>query len=142
MFVVVDTNVFVSSVLNPNGTPSNVFRLFTANRFDLLATEEILAEYEHALSYKKFIPRYEEEMRDIPILLARLSAGSRLVTVDRSILAVSADVDDNKFVECAVAGGADFIVSGDKHLLELGSYEGIQIVTPPMFVDYLERGLD
>lgn len=45
-----------------------------------------------------------------------------------------ADPDDNKFLECAIAGGADYIVSGDAHLVEMEEYRGIQILTPAEFL--------
>ncbi|HEX8228447.1 MAG TPA: putative toxin-antitoxin system toxin component, PIN family, partial [Chloroflexia bacterium] len=54
--------------------------------------------------------------------------------------AIASDPDDNKFLECAVAGGADYIVSGDKHLLSLGEYEGIRILSPADFLRVLEQG--
>lgn len=52
---------------------------------------------------------------------------------------VSADPDDTKFLECALAGGADYIVSGDAHLLNVGQHEGIQIVSPAAFLSVLNQ---
>ncbi len=52
---------------------------------------------------------------------------------------MSRDPDDNEFLECALAGGADYIVSGDAHLLDIGQYDGIQLVTPAAFLVVLDQ---
>jgi putative PIN family toxin of toxin-antitoxin system len=53
---------------------------------------------------------------------------------------IAADESDNRYVECAVAGGAQYIITGDEHLLELGEYEGIRVLTPAAFVALKEAG--
>lgn len=63
---------------------------------------------------------------------------SRLVAITNRLKVVSADPDDDKVIECAVVGGATHIVTGDRrHLLPLGRYQGIEIVTPAAFVALL-----
>jgi predicted nucleic acid-binding protein len=55
-------------------------------------------------------------------------------------LAIIADDPDNRILECAVAGPADFIISGDHHLLDLENYQGIKIVNPARFLEAIEAG--
>jgi predicted nucleic acid-binding protein len=68
----------------------------------------------------------------------RLLRRSTDVTPSVRLQGVTAYPKDDKLVECAVAGGAEMIVSGDRHLLEHGSHEGIRIISPAAFVTYLE----
>lgn len=63
---------------------------------------------------------------------------AEFVEPDEDITAVEADPDDDKFLEAAVAGTVDYVVSGDQHLLELGSFRGIEIVDPRAFYEQLE----
>ena len=62
---------------------------------------------------------------------------SSLVELQESVRAVAKDPSDSKIIECALAGKAYFIVSGDKHLLDLRQYQKIKIVTPNQFLKYL-----
>lgn len=64
-----------------------------------------------------------------------LAVEADLVTPERDIQVVDSDPDDDMFIECAIAGGASFLVSGDTHLLELGSFEDVAIVTPAKFLE-------
>jgi hypothetical protein len=56
-----------------------------------------------------------------------------------SLSAVGADPDDNKYLVAALEGRADFVVSGDRHLLDLGEYEGVRIITPRAFLTMLQQ---
>ncbi len=62
-------------------------------------------------------------------LLAKIKAHSNWIKPEKSFTVIKDDPDDNKFIECAVAGEADFIVSGDRHLLALKEFHGIEIIT-------------
>jgi predicted nucleic acid-binding protein len=63
---------------------------------------------------------------------------SKVVSIDGTLRAVTADADDDKFVECALAGNAALIVSGDHHLLDLGSFQDIRIVSAAEFLELVE----
>ncbi len=69
-----------------------------------------------------------------------LRAFSRVVSIPGLLKVIAADPDDDVIVECAVVGEAEFIVSGDHHLLELHSHQGIQIVTAAVFLNLVQRG--
>jgi putative PIN family toxin of toxin-antitoxin system len=136
--VVVDTNVIVSSLINSHGAPGRIVQLFKEGQCDLLVSDEILAEYFRSLNYEKVARFHGLSPASVSKFLSEMKSFSLFTQVSVHIRAVAADLDDNKFIEAAVAGGAEFIVSGDKHLLELREYDGIHIVTLATFVAYLE----
>ena len=67
--------------------------------------------------------------------IAEILSFSQLVTIENKLHVVAADPDDDKVLECALAGGVDFIVTGDRHLLDLTSYEGIPILRADGFLE-------
>jgi len=127
--VVVDTNVIVSG-LGFGGRPFDVLlRTFDQDK-QLLASEQTLQELERVMSYEH-LPFTTTEQIQYPRIL-RLEA---TIVAPSTTIETVRDSDDDKFLECAVAGDADCIVSGDEDLLELESYQGIQIITPALFLE-------
>lgn len=72
---------------------------------------------------------------DVTRILELILVGAEICTPAKLPKPVCADPDDDKFFACAVASGADVVVSGDKHLLKASGYRGITVMTPRMFVD-------
>ncbi len=70
---------------------------------------------------------------DVDGLINDLTAFATLVLPEYHVHGVSADPDDDTILECALAGGADYVVTGDRHLLDLGTFRGILIVPPAVF---------
>lgn len=128
--VVLDTNVLISGIFF-NGPPAHILQAWREARFDLLLSRPILEEYQRVTEIlnRKF------PSVDASKIIRLIAIHSRIIITEDISIAVSQDPDDDKFIECAVAGKADVIVSGDKHLLEIGSYENITIVTPRQFLD-------
>jgi len=81
---------------------------------------------------------WREDEVDEFVVVARERA--EVVTPAHQIEAIPDDPSDNRLLEAAIAGGADYVVSGDRHLLDLKTYEGVQIVTPARFVAILVAG--
>ena len=106
---------------------------------DLLTTESIMAEVDRVLRYPRIQKRYRLTEETITTYLQRLREVSTFIVTHSQVLVVSKDPDDDKFLECAVDGDARYIVSGDLHLLNIGSYQGIQIVNPNAFLLILEE---
>lgn len=96
----------------------------------------ILDELTQVLAYPKLARLAAHP--DLPIILAWLFNPEHLVVPARSIRVITADPADNRILEAAVAGPAEAIVSGDEHLLQLGSFEGIPIVTAAAFLGLAE----
>lgn len=122
---VLDTNVLISALFG--GPPELVYRAALRGRFRLIASPALLVKLARALREKFHLP--DEKITAYVKQIARRSTVVRPATT----LAVVEDEPDNRVLECAVAGGADLIVSGDRHLLRLGTYSDIPIVRPVDF---------
>lgn len=138
MRAVIDTNVVISRFLSKTGPPALLYDSLLQRRFEFVASPEIFAEYLVVLSRPAFVKLHGLDSERIAEAIELLREVALLVVPSIRLRVVEADPKDDKFIECAVAGGADVIVSGDKHLLALGSYEGIRIVSPAAFVMLLE----
>jgi len=124
--VVFDTNVLISALLSSRGAPFHCLALARSGVIESVTCEPILQEFRSKLLYKF---DYSAAVADAAVDEVR--SFSRVVEVAGELEVVSNDPDDNKVIECAVAGGATHIVTGDtRHLLPIGTYEGIEIVRP------------
>jgi putative PIN family toxin of toxin-antitoxin system len=130
--VVIDTNVLISGLLSTTSTPARAVEK-AVTKAQLVATLETLRELIEKLHSPKFDPYVRRERRDT--LLERVASLVEIVDVLQSIRA-SRDAKDDKFLEAAVNGRADVIVTGDKDLLDLNPFRGVAIVTP---AEYLAR---
>jgi putative PIN family toxin of toxin-antitoxin system len=132
MRVVLDTNIFISAVLG--GKVGSIIDEWKAGKFTLVVTDEIAREYLDVINRPKFkIP--EIEIVSVTDYLLRTA---EFVTSEEKINVIIADMTDNKFLEAAVAGKVKYIVSGDKHLLELESFRGISIIKANEFIALLK----
>lgn len=135
MRVVLDTNVVISAFLNPGGIPAQLVELWRQERFEVVITEPILEEYIRVLQY----PRIQTRLKlDISEVADDFREFSTLVEPGEPLKVIKDDPDDNKIVECAVAGGCEFIISGDIHLQSLKQYQGIQVLSPSAFLTVLQ----
>ncbi|MFN9674119.1 MAG: putative toxin-antitoxin system toxin component, PIN family [Microcystis sp.] len=128
--VVIDTNVFISALLNPLGTPKKVINI-AVSQFTILQSEATYQELATRISKKKFDKYLEKD--DRLDFLSSLKNRSLFVDIWHETR-VCSDLDDNKFLELAVSGMAQYIITGDKDLLILNTYQGIPIITPAEFL--------
>jgi putative PIN family toxin of toxin-antitoxin system len=129
MRVVADTNILISAFLF-GGLPRVFLERGLAGAFSLVTSGALLDELDEKLSGKFAVP--ESKAR---AFLSQLKSKASVVNPSFVLDAVPDDPDDNRVLECAVAGKANCIVSGDRHLLRLGSYEGIAILTVRRFIE-------
>lgn len=135
---VLDTNGFVSAAIKPGGLQHQIYQAWRDDQFELATSEEIIAEIERVLEYpriRRLLGLTSEEIREMirtPRQDAEITPGRIEVDI------VKDDPDDNKFLACAEEAGASFVVTGDDHLLKLGSYKGIRIVTGREFFRKLQ----
>ncbi len=106
--VVFDTNVLVSAMLNASGTPANVLRFALHRHVQLCVSEAILDEYEAVLRR----PKFRRSPQTVTAMMQSIRAVAATVNPTRT-LSVSADDAYNRFLECAEAAGADYIVTGN-----------------------------
>ncbi len=128
---VLDTNVIISAIFW-RGAPYKVMKKALQRDFILVISPDILEEVSERLKHKFNLPREE-----IETLMNILLSYSDIVEPTTKVNVVKADENDNKIIECAIDGEADFIVTGDHHLLELKSYKSIKIITPAEFLKLL-----
>jgi putative PIN family toxin of toxin-antitoxin system len=128
---VLDTNTLVSAILSPHGPPRRLLDGARAQVFELCSSPVLMAELLDVVSREKFAKRLTQaDLTPLGIVgeIRRLAAMAAPASVPRVI---ANDADDDHVLACAVTAQADLIVSGDKHLLDLGGdYQGIRIVTP------------
>ncbi len=129
-----DSNVWISAFLTPGGFCERVARARKRESVELITSKFILREVEEALSGKLELPGPMVEERVKYMILHCL-----LVGPTRPIHASKTREADNHILECAVAGRASYLLTGDKeHLLPLGRFEGVEIVTPRRMVELLQ----
>jgi putative PIN family toxin of toxin-antitoxin system len=137
---VIDTNVLVSSILSKRGAPAQLVDVWREHKFTVVTSEAAIAEAERVLKDMVGTGKYRITPGEITGLLLMLRTNSEVVPGQANVNgAIPADPDDEKFLAIALDGQADIIVSGDKHLLRLGSFHGIPILTPRQFLDQLEQ---
>jgi len=129
--VVIDTNVMVSAYLG--GKLEAIIVAWIAGKFILTVSNQIVSEYINVLSR----PKFKITRGELDDFVALILSKAEFVLTEESIHVVEADPSDNKFLEAAVTGSVDFIVSGDKHLLDLKEFQGVAILAPRAFLERL-----
>ncbi len=127
--VTLDTNVYVSG-LNFKGKPYELLELKRAGQFEVTVSEAILSELRRVLHDK-----FEWPESDIATVERQIRGFARVVEPKQKLDVMRDDPADNRILECAVAGGSDYIVTGDNHLLKLGQFAGTSIVSPAAFLE-------
>lgn len=135
--VVLDANVVVSAILNPHGHPARILAAWRDASFTLVTSQAILDEIERVLRYPRLQKWHGWPADQITDFIAELADLAVVAPAVTHIAEGAEDPDDNKYLACAVDGGAGYIVSGDEHLLKLREYRHIPIVTPRLFWEKL-----
>jgi len=135
MRIVLDTNILISFLLTRGETLSSIFDAWETKKFTLLISEEIFLEVRQVLT--RFVDKNLISGKEAQALFRRLKKEAKLIEVE-SIVRVSKDRSDNRFLACAKDGRAGYLVSGDKkHLLPLKKFAKTKIVSPREFVKIL-----
>jgi putative PIN family toxin of toxin-antitoxin system len=134
---VLDTNVFVSGLISPKGPPARILMALRSARFTLVSSPPVNEEIIEVLSRPTIRDRYGlgDRILDVSFILWEVAD----LVIDLPDVQVSSDPDDDKFLATAVAGLADYLVTGDVgDLLSLREYKGVKIVSPREFVSSLK----
>ena len=129
MIVVLDTNILISGIFW-NGNESELMKRCKVKEFINYVSPDTLIELERVLAYPKFGLTPEE----IEYQIKNVLSFSLVVKPEIHVSVVERDPSDNIFLDCALAAGADFIISGNDHLLEIQEYEGIEILNASSFL--------
>ena len=133
MRAVIDTGVLVSALIRRQGTTGNVLRALRDGSFTAIYTTDILVEIIDVLGRPALRAKYHIEPEDIVALINLIRLRGDLVIPDRKVTACR-DPKDDKFLEAAMAGSADCVISGDADLLDLTPFESIPILRPAEFL--------
>ncbi len=133
MRVVLDTNVLISALGWPGGNEYKIVQSGFKKILTLVLSPEILEEFKIVA----LRPKFEFSPEEIDEFISALLEVSDIVQPEEKFSVVLQDPTDDKIVDAAVAGKASFIVSGDKHLLNLNEFKGIKIIRPAAFVEVL-----
>ena len=128
--VVMDTNVFVSGVFF-SGPPYRILEAWQSGRFELAVSQEILDEYRRVGE----ILAEERPAIDLNPILNFIIDHAKVYRPAGLKEQVCEDPDDDKFIACALPSGCGIIISGDKHLLKVSGYQGIEVLKPREFTD-------
>lgn len=131
--VVLDTNVLISSLLFA-GISKRLAELWQSGVIELLASGSMIREYTRVLAYPKFKLSEEESLS---LLREEVLPFVTPVKVFKVLPIIKEDPSDDEFLACALAGKADAIISGDKHLLNLENYREIPILNVREFLEQL-----
>ena len=129
MRIVLDTNVFISGIFF-TGPPYQILKAWGDGKVQLLVSPSILDEYQR-IGVELALQFRDVDLRPFWDLL---TIQAEIVLAPTLPQVIHDDPSDDKFLEAAVAGNASYIISGDKHLLKLSEFQGIQILKPKDFV--------
>jgi hypothetical protein len=140
MRIVIDTNVFVSSLISDKGNPAKIIHWWLEGEYDVVVSQPIIDEILRVTGYARIQKKYARVRENRGEFVALISEQAIRVEAVEKLDVVGADESDNRYVECALAGNAQYLVTGDEHLLDLGEYKGVAILTPAALVALQETG--
>jgi putative PIN family toxin of toxin-antitoxin system len=133
VYAVLDTNIFVSALLNPKGTPGKIYRALRSGLCTIILTQALRKELQEVLEY----PDFHLPAEAVEECLSLLDQGAKWVEPTTPVR-ICRDPEDNMVLEAALAAFPDvLVVSGDKDLLTLRSFHDIPILSPREFVEVL-----
>lgn len=130
MRIILDTNVFISGIFF-RGPPSQILKAWKNQNLQIVLSKQILDEYqvvadELSLQYPQI---------NITPIIELVTIHGQFINTDGIDISICEDHDDDKFIECAIAGKCSIIVSGDKHLLKIKEYKSVKIIKPRDFIE-------
>jgi putative PIN family toxin of toxin-antitoxin system len=137
MRVVVDMNVLISATIKPNSPLAQILVFIKDGRFDFLYFPEFFREYAEVCSRPHLWKKYNLDKEELEATIQIMASRGILVHVITEV-DVCRDPDDNVILSLALDGKADYIVSGDKDLLDLSPFQDIPIIKPAEFLSMFE----
>jgi putative PIN family toxin of toxin-antitoxin system len=128
--VVLDTNILVSALLF-KGELAAIVDLWEKGKIMPVLSKETFAEFKTVLEY----PKFSLTVQEIKVIVEEeMLPYFEVIEVADNIRGICRDADDDKFIACAVSASADFIVTGDRDLLDMVKYKSIRIVSASVFL--------
>jgi len=140
--IVVDANLFASALIKPGSNPGRILQLVKKNQVELVLSPPIIREIKRILLYPKIAKYHCKSAQQLDAYFEDILLFSLMVEGENIPDVIKADPTDNKYLACALEGEANYILSGDHHLLELSDYKGIPVVTASDFLSISSQKMD
>jgi len=137
--IVIDANHFASGIIKPNSNPAKILDLVKQNQVELILSPSIIKEIKRILLYPKIQKYHRKTDREIDAFFEDILIFAWIVEGKKIVNVIEDDPTDNKYLACAYEGEADYIISGDHHLLDLKSYQGIEIIKAKTLLNIWEK---
>ncbi len=137
MNVVLDTNIAIGALTSISGPPAQILAAWRTSAFTWITSDQLLDELKRTLANPRVQRYIVWPAARVTELVGDIEAQAVKVVPSEEIDVVARDADDNRVLEAAVAGEAQYVVTNDNDLLVLGSYRGIEIVTAARFLAVL-----
>lgn len=138
MRVVLDTNIFISALISRQGNPAKILDKWQKKEIEVVVSPAIIAEIYQVTGYERLQKKYQRIREEREGLVDELRKFATIVEPQQTLSVVLADESDNRYIECAVESGANYVVTGDPHLLTVNEYQGILMISPATFLAILE----
>lgn len=134
MKIVVDANLFASGLIKPNSNPGRILDLIRENQVEIILSPSIIREIKRILLYPKIQKYHHRTSQEIDTYFQDIIIFAWMVEGNEPVNIIEADPTDNKYLAAPVEGEANYIVSGDHHLLNLKKYQKIEIINANTFI--------
>ena len=135
--VVLDTNIIVSAALSEDGSPAKIFEMLICEEIINYTSDPIITEVRKVVSRPIFLQRLS--LVEISFITDNYQRFSKKVEPGKKIDKIKEDPADNKFLECAAAASAGYIITGDMHLLKVKKFREMIILSPAEFIEMIKR---
>lgn len=133
--VVLDTNILISATIVKQGHPGQILQAWQRGVIEVIVSPQILDEVKDVLSKPRIRKHQWMSEQEVKCLIDSLEQAATKVKGVLVLKVIKEDPGDDKFLVAAKEGAAQYIISGDTHLLKLKSFEGVQIVNPRHFLE-------
>ncbi len=134
MKVTLDTNILVSGTFW-SGDSFKILELIDQRKIELIISEEIIKEYYKVINSEEIIEKIKDKDLILNKSVQKIILNSTIVKPKEKFNIIKEDEEDNKIIECAIEGKADYVISKDNHLLKLKEFKGIKIIKPEFFLN-------
>ena len=142
MKIVLDANLFASALIKPNSNPGEILDLVEQNQVELILSPAVIKEIKRILLYPKIKKYHCKTVAEIDAYFEDILMFAWIVEGCETLELIKDDPSDNKYLVCAFEGEADYIVSGDHHLLDIGTYRGIEIIKAKAFLNIWAESIE
>lgn len=138
MRVVLDANIFISALISRQGNPAKILDKWQKKEIEIVVSAAIIAEIDRVMGYERLQKKYHRIREERAGLIEDLKGFATIVEPQQKLSVVQADEPDNRYIECALESGVNYIVTGDPHLLAVKEYQGIVVISPATFLVLLD----